>query len=114
MRFITDRSAAFVLSREGLAGRYCYVDNLGLMGPRRPEVSSGIEASTHLFDERGLLLHDRELLDDGGVSLGVFLDGQALQCRPDYERWLLCRSALSYLIMARRCTGAQLEVLLGH
>ena len=77
-RFLSDRSTAFVLSRDGPPGRYCYVDNRGVVGPRRAEIEKGLEASTRVFDGKGLLLHDRELLDDGGVSLGVHLDGKAL------------------------------------
>ena len=113
-RFLSDRSTAFVLSRDGPPGRYCYVDNLGVVGPRRAEIEKGLEASTRVFDGKGLLLHDRELLDDGGVSLGVHLDGKALQSRPDTDRWLRCRSALSFVISRRRCSGGQLEILLVH
>ena len=111
---MTDRSPAFVIRRGGEPGRYVYVDNLGVIAPSKPDVEAGLEESTRVFDERGLILHDREMLEDGGVSLGVHLDGQLLQSRPDSDRWLRCRAAITHILHRRRCSGAELEILRGR
>ena len=90
------------------------MDNLGVIAPSKPDVEAGLEESTQVFDQRGLILHDREMLEDGGVSLGVHLDGQLLQSRPDSDRWLRCRAAITHILHRRRCSGAELDILLGH
>ena len=87
-----------MFSSLGAMGRYCYVDNLGALGPERGEIAKGLEESTRVFDGKGLKLHDREMMDDGGVSLGVHLDGQMLQSRPEAERWLRCHAAIGFVL----------------
>ena len=54
---MTDRSPAFVLRRDGDPGRYVYVDKLGVLAPDKPDVEAGLEESTRVFDQRGLILH---------------------------------------------------------
>ena len=77
-------------------------------------IVEGLGEAISVFSSQCLILHDREMLNDGGTLLGVCLDGVLLQSRPDAERWLRCRAAISFVLIRRRCSGAQMEILMGH
>ena len=80
--FMTSRSPAFGLRQGGAPGRYVYVDNLGAVGSARQPIADGLEEATSVFGSRGLLLHDREMMEGAALLWGSILTVSSFRVVP--------------------------------
>ena len=92
---------------------YVYVDNLGLMSLDKSFVDDTLEACCETFNSKGLTLHETEKSEQLD-ALGVHLDGQRKSAQIGARRFWRIRGALRALLAMGRCTGAALEVIIGH
>ena len=113
---LTDRGAPLVLRADGReeTAHYVYVDNLGVISGNRDRVEAALHEAHESFDSVGLLLHETEVFEGAGKTLGVVIDGKALETRAADERFGNIRAALRWLLRRRCVAGWELEVILGH
>eukprot|EP00438_Fugacium_kawagutii_P012339 Skav221970 [mRNA] locus=scaffold195:898936:903000:- [translate_table: standard] len=90
-----------------------YVDNLHVFGTDRSEVEERFWKAVQQLRSVGLSVHEIELCDQHSRVLGwdICSDGTL---RPGLERLWRVRLAIRELLRRGRCSGQQLERLLGH
>ena len=98
----------------GGQGKYCYVDNLGVLADDEGYVRQGLTAVTETFGSQGLTVHETELACQRGVALGVEVDGAVGRTRPTAKRFWRVRDSIQELVRRGSCSGQELEVLVGH
>jgi len=93
---------------------YIYVDNIGVIGLVFDAVKGALLEVTEVFTRNHLDLHGTEVTDENVEMLGVLLDARQTCTRVLSRRAYRLRQGIAALLQRGRCSGAQLEVILGH
>jgi hypothetical protein len=111
---LSDRGSVWVLCRGNCLARWVYVDNLGVLGDSVERVEVILAAATATFDADGLDLHQVEVHESGGPSLGIIIDCELLQTRNTEKRHGILTQGINAVLSMRKVRGWVLEVLIGH
>ncbi|CAK0795079.1 unnamed protein product, partial [Prorocentrum cordatum] len=114
---LQDRGLPLVLQGGGGdagRGKYCYVDNLGVLADDEEYVRKGLTAVTETFGSQGLAVHKTDVACECGVVLGIEVDGARGRTRPTAKRFWRVRDSIQEVLRRGVCSGQELEVLVGH
>lgn len=112
--WMRDRGPPAVLGGQATLHHYLYVDNLGILGLEKQEVSGALDAAREHLEGKGLLTHEASLSCDDVEVLGVTLDaGRRRTALTDKRYWRL-EKGLEWLLQRRRTSGRVLEAFVGH
>ena len=93
---------------------YVYVDNLGVLGSPVGAVRDSIDRVTKVFDEAGLITHEREIATGPSLALGALLGPKKLRTSISPQRLWKVRGALVWALRCRALAGRTWEVIVGH
>ena len=109
-----DQGPPLVLGGPGGDARYVYVDNIGRIGLDKGKGKEFAAEAVESFGAVNLKLHEVELNQQIGETLGVTVDGSRGETRNTERRTLRLWSALGALLSRRRVCGWELEAVMGH
>ncbi|CAK0857819.1 unnamed protein product, partial [Prorocentrum cordatum] len=95
-------------------GKYCYVDNSGVLADDEEYGRKGLTAVTETFGGQGLTVHETEVACECGVVLGIEVDGARGRTRPTAKRFWRVRDSIQEVLRRGVCSRQELEVLVGH
>eukprot|EP00438_Fugacium_kawagutii_P021515 Skav212741 [mRNA] locus=scaffold1199:108583:113900:+ [translate_table: standard] len=90
-----------------------YVDNLHVFGTCQKEVEQRFWRAVEELRSAGLTVHEIEMGDHSNKVLGWQIDDSGV-LRPGRERLWRIRLAIREILKRNRCSGQQLERLIGH
>jgi len=90
-----------------------YVDNLHIFGTNKEEVENQFWAAVKVMRDSGLTVHEIEVNEGEAEVLGWRVEESGL-LKPTRKRLWRIRAAIRELLKRGRCSGQQLERLLGH
>jgi hypothetical protein len=93
---------------------YAYVDNLGCLDPKMRDVESFVQDVQKDFGDVGLDIHETEILEGGGITLGTEVDGRNFRTTVSDKRRHRLRSGLLAMLTRRTVSGRQVEAIVGH
>ena len=111
---LADRGRPAVFDESTSMAQYVYVDNVGVLGRSRAAVEEYRDKSCDALDDKGLVTHERDEVNQLSNNLGVTLDGIKLQVRPSSVRYWRVRRCLQWALKKPRFHGRVLARLVGH
>ena len=124
--FLVDRALSLppeVRVREGLmrkplgaqeCAHVAYLDNFGVLGPSKSQVELVVEQVAEVFRGHGLAVHE---MDPGSLQadfLGLRWDGERGRFTLSQKRLWRIRMGIDFLLAKGRCSGKELERVIGH
>ena len=93
---------------------YVYVDNIGIFSIGSPHTRERLDGVMSHFSELGLQMHEVEIFEDTGETLGTRVSLSGLSSALSKKRYWRVRQGLRYALSRRALPGAIWLILVGH
>jgi hypothetical protein len=91
-----------------------YVDNFAAFDTAPERVQVAVEQARRALEKHGLPVHEEELCTPVTELLGWLVDGRQGRLAPTQKRVWRLRQAIAEVLTRKRCSGQQMQKLLGH